>query len=100
MRSSGLMLLGIWLIGNHALPLLNFHFSQQKLVFAVLAMISGTFLLLHTVKTRFHEIGLLLLAMWLILNNGLSLFDFNFQYSGTVLELIAITAGAMLMLRK
>ncbi len=100
MKSSGLMFLGVWLIATHAVKLANFHFAYDKIIFASLALFTGVLLLLHTLKARLSDIGVILLGFWLVLRNSLELFKFNFQYSGTILEVLAVSAGVLLILRK
>ncbi len=44
------------------------------------------------------RIGMLLLGAWLILTGLIRLVDFNFKGLGTVMAIVAIIAGALLVL--
>jgi hypothetical protein len=45
-KSLGMILLGIWLIMTGLIPLLNLSFEGLSLIMAVLAIVSGAFILL------------------------------------------------------
>lgn len=100
MKSIGLLLLGIWLIAIALLDLTHWHFSHQRTVLAVLALISGSVVLLSVIKTRFSDIGLLLLSIWLILRSCMQLFHVTFPHSVLVADILAIASGLFLILRK
>jgi hypothetical protein len=46
MRNYGMILLGIWLIAKHAMPLLNIRFQHSVTILAVLAIASGVLILM------------------------------------------------------
>jgi hypothetical protein len=46
------------------------------------------------------NLGMILLAIWLILQALLSLFSISFPGSGIVLAILALAAGVLLLLRR
>ena len=46
MKNYGMILLGIWLIAKHALPLLNIRFQHSVTVLSLLAIASGVMILM------------------------------------------------------
>jgi hypothetical protein len=44
-----------------------------------------------------QDLGMLLLAIWLILKGIMPLLHLSFRSSGTVLEVLAIAAGVMIL---
>ena len=44
-----------------------------------------------------HNLGMLLLAIWLILKGLMPLVHLSFRGSGTVLDVLAIAAGVMIL---
>ncbi|WP_305907789.1 hypothetical protein Q9L42_013980 [Methylomarinum sp. Ch1-1] len=100
MKAVGLLLLALWLITDALLKLTHWHFAYQIPLLAALALITGAILLLSVIKSRFGDIGLLLLAIWLILSSCIQLFHVSFPYSGLTLAILAIVSGVFLILRK
>ena len=47
-----------------------------------------------------RNLGMLLLAIWLIATGALPLLNINFPASGTILALLAIAAGVLILLRR
>jgi hypothetical protein len=50
-KNIGMLLLGIWLILNGLIPLLNLYFSGLSTIMAILAIAAGAFILLWHDKT-------------------------------------------------
>lgn len=103
----GLILLGIWLILTGLLPLLNINFPASATLLALLAIAAGILLLLPLRGTRLSKsknlsanLGILLLAIWLILTGLLPLLNLTFPASGTILALLAVAAGVLLLFRR
>jgi hypothetical protein len=46
------------------------------------------------------NLGMLLLAIWLILTGLLSLVNLSFPFQGEILALLALAAGVILLLRR
>ncbi len=100
MKQIGLLLLALWLITGGVLNLTHQHFAYEKPALAVLALVSGFFLIISVIKLRFSDIGLLLLSIWLILNSCIQLFHVTFSYSDMTVTILAIASGLFLMIRK
>lgn len=100
MKNTALFLIACWLIAGATLDLTHWHFNYQKQVLAAVAMGAGVILLLTVIRERFRELGLFLLAVWLILENCLQLFHWSFPYSASAGSVLAIVAGLLLILRK
>lgn len=97
----GIILLSIWLILTGLLPLLNINFPASGTILALLAVAAGVLLLLPLRRSRLSKnLGMLLLGVWLILTGLLSLLNFTFPASGTILALLAVAAGVLLLLRR
>jgi len=99
-KNIGLLLLALWLISQSILSLTGFNFPYQKLILSVLALSAGIVLLLHLIKTKFSNIGLFLLSIWLILKSCLYLFHFSFPYSDMTVAILALVTGVFLIIRK
>lgn len=96
-RSPALIALSIWLILAGLIALLNLSFPASGLLLALLAVAAGVLLLVGPVR-RTRNMGWLLLAIWLIVSGLLSLLGIEFPASGTLLSLLAVAAGAMILL--
>jgi hypothetical protein len=46
------------------------------------------------------NLGMLLLAIWLIINGLVVLFSFNFSHLGTIQGILALAAGILILLGK
>jgi hypothetical protein len=46
------------------------------------------------------SIGMLLLGVWLILEGAMPLLNINFASSGTIMNVLAVVAGALLLVGK
>ena len=106
-RNIGMVLLAIWLILTGLLPLLNVSISGIGTILAVLAIAAGVFILLPGRTGRgaglsrlADNLGMLLLAIWLIVTGLLSVLGVNFPSSGIVLAILAIAAGVLILLRR
>lgn len=91
----GLLLLGIWLILTGLLPLINLNIPAISLILNLLAVAAGVFLLLRPARVN-RNIGVILLAVWLIATGLLPLL--NLAIPGIVLSLLAIGAGILILL--
>ena len=100
MRSVGLILLGLWLIAEGILNLIDLHFPYDRMILAAAALSAGVALLLNSIQSRLNDLGVLFLGLWLILRSSLFLFKFSFPYSEWLLAITGIIAGLLLILRK
>ncbi len=100
MKYLGLTLLGVWLIAVALLDLTHWRFSYQQTVLSALALTAGSVVLLSVIKTRFSEIGLFLLSVWLIVHGSMQLFHVTFPHSSMIGDILAIASGLFLIMRK
>lgn len=100
MKNTGLFIMALWLIAQGVLSLTKLHFPYEKHILSSVALCAGITLLLHGIKTRLGDIGLLLLSLWLILRSSLVLFHYSFPYSDMILAILAIVSGLFLIIRK
>ena len=101
MRNIGMILLAIWLILYGAVPLSGISIPSGDLILAFLAVAAGVLILLGQRKFHFRgNIGMLLLAVWLILVGLLQLVDFSLPASGMVTAILAIAAGILLLIKR
>jgi hypothetical protein len=99
MKRWGIIVLSIWLILTGLLPLLNLSFAESGIVLAVLALVSGILLILGERESKFRgNLGIPLLGIWLIAQGVFSLLNLSFAGKGAALAVLAIAAGALLLL--
>lgn len=95
----GLILLGIWLVAQGLVSVIEINFQGRDVILALLALAAGVLLLIGTRKWR-SNLGTILLAIWLILTGLLPLISFTFTGLGVLMALLAIAAGVLLLLRR
>jgi hypothetical protein len=101
MRKLAIPLLAIYLIVAGLLPLLKVNIPSADLLLAVLAIAAGVLLLLNRQELRIPRgFGGALLAIWLILVGLLPLLQISFPSQDLILALLAVAAGALLLLRR
>jgi hypothetical protein len=100
MRNVAFVLLGFWLMMDATLKLGQWHLTNAKPVLAGIALVSGSLLLFNVIQSKFSEIGLLLLSIWLIINSIISIFHVTFPYSSFSIAVLAIVTGLFLIMRK
>ncbi len=99
--SLGMLLLSIWLIATGLLPLVKINLPGGGMILAILALAAGVLLLVGTSRTKLTQsLGPLLLSIWLMIQGALELLKVNFPQSGLVMALLAIAAGALILLRR
>lgn len=97
----GMILLAIWLILSGLMLVLHIHISSSGLVLALLALAAGVLILISQWPLRLSKnLGMMLLAVWLILTGAMTLFTFSFANSGLVLGLLAAITGVFLLLKR
>jgi hypothetical protein len=95
----GFLLLGIWLVITALLSVLSIGISGIGLVLDIVAVAGGGLILFGAArKGPKGHLGQLLLGAWLALVGLLSLLSLGFSGSGVVLALLALAAGAVLLL--
>ena len=100
MKNTGLLLLGVWLTALGLKDFFQLQFRYHEMLFAGLGFAAGVSLLLNAMGSKFASPGLFLLAAWLLLKNGMMLFNWNFPASAQILSIIGIVAGILLILKK
>jgi len=99
-KNLGAILLAIWLILTGLLPLLSLSFPASGLVMNILAIVAGVLILIQNdaLKKPKAHMGVLLLSTWLILQGVFALLGVRFTGKEVVMALLAIMAGAFLLI--
>ena len=100
MKNLGLQLLGIWLIAQSAIGFFKLHFTYDKVILAALALSAGIVLLADAISSRLGNIGLFMVAVWLLVNSCMFIFKLTFPASEMIMAIIAAVAGMLLILKK
>jgi FtsH-binding integral membrane protein len=101
LKNIGMLLLSIWLIATGLVTLVNFSFPSSGIIFALLAIAAGLLFLLDMRGKRLSgNLGIILLSIWLILVGLLPLLSVTVPYSDMALALLAVVAGALLLIRR
>lgn len=101
MRNLGLILLAIWLILYGAVGVLGVNIPSGDLLLAILAVAAGVLILVGQRKLRFSgNLGMLLLAIWLIASGLMQILGINFPSGGLLMAILAIAAGILLLLKR
>jgi hypothetical protein len=97
----GTILLGIWLVVTGLVSITGLSFTGLGTILALLAIVAGVLLLIEGRSRRLTQnLGVLLLAIWLILTGAIALLGLSFTASGTIAAILAIAAGVLLLLRR
>ena len=97
-RDIGLLLLSVYLIVA-GLSGLGIGFPGLGTVLALLALAAGILILLNMRRINLRQnLGMLLLAIWLIATGLLALVSISIPGIGLVLALLALAAGVLLLL--
>ncbi len=101
MKKWGTLLLAVWLVATGLVELTGFSFAGLGIVLSLLAIAAGVLLLIEGRPSRLTQnLGILLLAIWLILSGLIALLGLSFPAQGALLALLAIAAGVLLILRR
>ncbi len=101
MNNLAVILLAIWLIIMGLAPLLNLRLPSLDLILGLLAVASGMLFLLRSTKLHLGgKYGMIFLAIYLILAGLLPLLSINLPAGGLILNILAIAAGALLLLKR
>lgn len=97
----GLLLLAIWLIVTGLLPLVNINVPGAGMILALLAVAAGILLVLPLSRAKpSASTGTFLLSIWLIVQGAMVLLRISFPQSNLVMAILAIAAGALLLLQR
>ncbi len=100
MKKAANILLGIWLIATGFAYLGVIRFANSGTLLALLAIVAGILLLLADRGEKlWPRIGNILLGLWVLLNGLLAILHLHFTGSGVVLEVLAISAGVLILIR-
>ena len=98
-RNLGLLLLAVWLIATGLIAVLGLSFTGLGTILAVLAIGSGVVILFGLRGKSFsRNIGWILLGIWLVLQGLISLVGLNFAGLDLLLGLLALVAGALILI--
>jgi len=95
----GLLLLAVWLVARGLFTILSLTFTGSEIILALLAIAAGLLILLGSRKLS-HNLGLLLLSIWLILTGLFVLVNLNFQGRDLVMAVLALAAGVLILIRR
>lgn len=97
-RNLGLLLLGIWLSLTGLLAFASLGAGWVDVVLALLAIAAGALLLFALLqKGPLADLGLLLLAVWLLITGLVSLLGFGFSGLNIILGILVLVAGILLL---
>lgn len=97
-RNLGLLLLNVWLILSGVLAVATLGAGWVDIVMAILAIAAAALLLFAMLRTEpLGELGMLLLAIWLLLTGLISLVGLSFSGLSIVMGLLALIAGILLL---
>ncbi len=101
MKRWGIILLGAWLVITGLISLTNFNFRGSSLIMSLVAVAAGILLLLgdRNMK-RSARAADIVLGVWLIAVGLFPLLDIRFHGSHTVLNVLALGAGALILIRR
>ena len=107
-RNPGMILLGIWLILTGLLPVLGIAMAGIDVLLALLAIATGVLILLEPTRISgglgsvalARSAEMVVLGTWLILTGLLPILSITSLTSGIVLELLALAAGILILLRR
>lgn len=102
-KNAGALLLAIWLILTGLIELFALSFANLGLIMALLALAAGVVIVLESgglLRSRksSRRIGWVLLGLWLILTGLLALIDLTFEAQALLMGLLALVAGALILL--
>jgi hypothetical protein len=106
-RHLGMLLLAIWPLLTGLIALFNLSFNGLELIMALLALLAGAVILLQAFNLlnalkiatgNRRSLGMILLGIWLVLTGLVDLVDFSVGGLGVIMGLLALLAGALILL--
>lgn len=95
----GVILLSVWLILTGLIALFSLSFTGLGIVMGILAIAAGAALLFTGGHGITHDVGVIILAIWLILNGLISLVSFQFNGLEIVMAILAVVAGVAIIFK-
>lgn len=95
----GMILLGIWLVATGLLGLIDLNIPGIGLVLNILVIVAGVLILLKADNWS-EKIGMILLGIWLVATGLLSLINLGIQGIDLVLNILAIAAGVLILMKE
>lgn len=100
-KEFGMILLSAWLIATGLISLLDVRFPGADMILAILAVAAGAVIGLGLRGKKLSgNLGLILLALWLILAGIASLFGLNFTGIDMLMALLAVIAGGLILFKR
>jgi len=100
MKKLANILLGVWLIVTGLVYLGGLRFASSGTLLAALGAITGLLLILADQSEKlWPRLGSIILGLWLLTNGLFALFHLHFSGSGVILEVLAVAAGVLILLR-
>jgi uncharacterized protein YhhL (DUF1145 family) len=101
MKRWGNLLLAVWLIAAGVLALFSISFPYQDTLLAGLAVAAGLFILVEGRGLSWRRnLGVLLLAVWLVAIGLVSLLNLRLPASEQLLAILGLAAGVLLLLKR
>lgn len=98
-KEKAMLLLGIWLLAIGLIGLLDLSFSNSDTFLSILAVAAGGLLLLELRDKVFsEELGWIAAGAWLVLWGLIPLLGLRFDSGEMVLNVLAVVAGALILL--
>lgn len=94
-----MIVLGVWLTATGLFALANIGLPHQRLVLDLLAVAAGVLTLLQG-RTWSANVGMMVLGAWLVARGLLGVLPVGIQGIGLVLNLAAVVAGVLILLKR
>ncbi|HEX9013036.1 MAG TPA: hypothetical protein VF813_05950 [Anaerolineaceae bacterium] len=99
LNSIGLIVLAVWLVLEGLVTLFKIDIPSLTLILPILAILAGVLVLLRIRDSKpIVNLGMLLLALWLILTGLIPLLRINQADLGLVMAVLGVAAGVLLLL--
>jgi len=99
MRKWSNIVLGVWLLLTGAVALFDLSIPESKTLLAMLGLATGILIVMGDREVKLHKnLGRVLLAGWLILGALLTLISLHFNYSETLMAILAMAAGITILI--
>jgi hypothetical protein len=100
MKTWANILIGVWLVLKGLVALGGIRFPGLGVILAVLGIVAGIlFLMADRGEQLLPRLGTTLLGVWLLVSGLMPLLHLNFTGSGVVLAVLAIAAGALILIK-